>query len=120
MVRYLATKEGIAMKYRAQRLPSDLGVTVVKSGDRQSAEIVNVSETGLLLRGVRGLGQGDRIDLIATSLRLSAKVVRLDEGGAGLRFLRALSRDQLVHLRRAVGHRARSGGAAMAHGLREM
>jgi hypothetical protein len=108
------------MRYRPPRLPSDLGVTLVSGGKRHRARIVNVSQTGALVAGPEDIGVGARVDLVATSLRLSARVVRADPAGLALRFATELSKSDLTRLRRAV-HRGGAGAESRpVHRFREL
>lgn len=104
------------MKYRPPRMPSDLDVTVIASGERRRAVICNVSLSGVLLKGLTGLSPGDRIDLATPGLRLRASVVRADADGVAARFSTPLSNAGVVQLRRAAGlarPRGHVGGAPM-------
>ena len=108
------------MKYRPPRLPSDLGVTLVSGGKRHRARIVNVSQTGALVSGPENVRVGARVDLVATSLRLSARVVRADPAGLALRFATELSKSDLTRLRRAVHRGAAGTGSQPVHRFREL
>jgi len=108
------------MKYRPPRLPSDLGVTLVRGGTRHPARVVNVSRTGACVTGPRGLDTGDRVDLVATSLRLGARVVRVTAPGVALRFVTDLSKTDLTRLRRAVHRAAPAHDRGPVHRFREL